>query len=364
MLADAAHKLGFWVIVLDPMPQSPAAQVADEQIVGDFKDEASIRSLAQKCDFMTFEIELAGERALQELADFGVKINPSPATLSLIKDKLSQKEFLKKWDVPTADFAAVETRDDIARLAKDFGYPLILKARFDGYDGRGNAVIENEAGIDAAIQKLSGRLLYAERFVPFDKELSVVAARGMDGSTAVYPVAQTIHKNNICHEVLAPAPVPADVRLLAEELARRAIGHFDGAGVFGIEMFLVPAENGEFRVLINEIAPRVHNSGHHTIEACATSQFENHIRAVTGMPLGENSLTVPAAVMVNILGERAGQAEPKGIKEALSIPGVSVHIYGKAETRPERKMGHLTAVGATLDEAREKAERARSMISI
>lgn len=364
MLTLAARKMGFEVIVLDPTPQSPAGQVADEQIVADFKDGNAIRSLAQKADFVTFEIELADEEALQDLARSGAKINPAPATLSFIKDKLAQKEFLKKWHIPTADFSAVETKGDIVRLAGEFGYPLVLKARFDGYDGRGNAVIEDVTEIDAALAKLSGRKLYAEKFVPFTKELSVVAARALDGSIATYPVAETIHRNNICLEVLAPAPVPGLTRSWAEQIARRVLGRLEGAGVFGIEMFLVQSDIGEPKVLVNEIAPRVHNSGHHTIEACATSQFENHVRAVTGMPLGDASLGVPAAVTVNILGDRTGPAAARGVEEALKIPGVAVHIYGKAETRPERKMGHVTATGATLEEAREKAERARTLISI
>src|SRR6185436_14690390 len=192
-----------------------------------------------------------------ELERQGVKINPAPSTLAFIKDKLAQKEFLKKWGIPTADFLAIGNKADIPAAAKKFGWPLVLKARFGGYDGRGNAVIKNESEIDAAWEKLSGRPVYVEKFVEFSKELSVVAVRGMDGAIATYPVVQTIHRNNICHLVIAPAPILAITRKWAEQLATRVMQHLEGAGVFGIEMFLV----GEDKVFVNEIAPRVHNSG-------------------------------------------------------------------------------------------------------
>src|SRR6185312_12002129 len=193
----------------------------------------------------------------------------------------------------------------------------------------------------------------------FERELAVVAARTADGTTQIYPLVETIHKNHICHEVLAPAPVSADIAKKAQELAGKVLASFDGAGVFGIEMFQVGSE-----VLVNEIAPRVHNSGHLTIEASEASQFENHIRSVAGMPLGSAQMKVPAAVMINILGDRSGPAEQKGVEEAEKLDGVKVHIYGKIETRPERKMGHLTAVADTLEKAREKAQKARALISI
>jgi 5-(carboxyamino)imidazole ribonucleotide synthase len=362
MLVNAAHKLGFSVTVLDPTAQSPAGQIADAQIVAGFEDEAAIMELAAQSDFLTFEIELAGAKVLEELELEGKKVNPTSATLALIKDKLAQKEFLKKWGIPTADFAGVENKEDVLAAAEKFGYPLVLKARFGGYDGRGNAVIESAAGADAAFEKLSGGGggLYVEQFVPFTKELSVIAVRAMDGVVATYPVVETVHENNICHTVLAPAPIADITRQWAAQLAVRVMQHLEGAGVFGIEMFL----RGQDKVLVNEIAPRVHNSGHHTIEASMASQFENHIRAITGMPLGDTGMQVPAAAMVNILGNRTGAAEPRGVDEASAAPGVSVHIYGKAETRPERKMGHVTAVGDSLKEAQERAEEARAKISI
>jgi phosphoribosylaminoimidazole carboxylase len=349
MLTDAARGLGFRVVVLDPTPDSPAAQVADEQIVGDYKNAVMLRALAEKSDFLTYEIESVNVEALEEISHT-IPVNPSPKTLSIIKDKLLQKRFLQDHDIPVAAFS-----DEI----ESFGYPYILKARSGGFDGRGNARVENTGQLQVAKEKLKNSPAYAERIVPFEKELAIVAVRTNDGNVEIYPLVETIHKNHICHEVLAPASVGTDVAKKAHDLGQKVLGSFDGAGVFAIEMFLVGDD-----VLVNEVAPRVHNSGHFTIEACETSQFENHIRAVAGMPLGSVAMKVPAAVMVNILGGRSGEAEPKGVETAEKIEGVKVHIYGKMDTRPERKMGHITAVAETLGEAKEKAEKARTLVSI
>jgi 5-(carboxyamino)imidazole ribonucleotide synthase len=352
MLADAAHTLGFRVVVLDPTPNSPASQVADEQIVGDYKDREKILELATKCDAMTYEIESVNAEALGELSAKGFPVHPTPKTLAIIKDKLKQKEFLSERNIAVGPFASIEHADTL-------GYPLVVKARSGGFDGRGNVLVESEADMPAAVEKLKNAPAYAEGFVRFEKELAVVAARTADGDMQIYPLVETIHKNHICHEVLAPAPVSEVVAKKAHDLAQRVLASFDGAGVFAIEMFLVGDD-----VLVNEIAPRVHNSGHLTIEACETSQFENHVRAVMGLPLGSVRMKVPAATMVNILGEREGKADPKGIDEAEKIDGVKVHIYGKMETRPERKMGHITAVADSLEKAKWNAEKARELISI
>jgi phosphoribosylaminoimidazole carboxylase PurK protein len=415
MLTDAAHKLGFVVTVLDPTQDSPAGQVADKQIVGSFTDESKIRELAKDVDYVTFEIELANADVLHDLTKKGVSINPSAKTLSIIKDKYKQKEFLKKAHIPTAESVTVESsntemnarhpgiaesnllrnegssqidsrftiqdsREDslvergqndvvineIKNIGKSFGYPMLLKARLDAYDGRGNFVLHSENDIPEGLEKLKGRSLYVEKFVPFVKELAVMVARSTVGEILTFPVVETTHKNNICHTCVVPAPVSQEAIDKARSLAIKVMEHLKGAGVFGVEMFLVPSTSSgkKEEVLVNEIAPRVHNSGHYTIEACKTSQFEQHIRAITGMELGATDLIVPAAAMVNILGERNGPAEVEGSDSALAIEGVSVHIYGKKETKIERKMGHITAVGKTPGEALEKALKAREYISI
>lgn len=360
MLAQAAQRLGFFVMVLDPTSNSPAGQIANQQLVGSFQDPVAIKRLAQSVDFLTFEIESANAEALQELLGKAVVIHPSPDTLALIKDKLQQKQFLRKHNIPVADFIAVDSLDDALRVGQEFGYPYILKSRFGGYDGRGNFTVMSEQYAQTGFEQLGEELLYAERMVSFAKELAVIAARGVSGEIKVYPVVETIQKNHICHEVIAPAQVPPEIAGQAEKLAQEVLENLNGVGVFGIEMFLT--ESNE--VLVNEIAPRVHNSGHFSIEACHTSQFEQHIRAITGMPLGDPSMKVPAAVMINILGNRSNVAQPQGVEAAEAIEGVKVHIYGKMEVRQERKMGHLTAVGDSVDQALERAQKAKELISI
>lgn len=351
MLTLAAKKLGFRVFVLDPTPDSPAGQVADRQIIGSFTDREKIKELADQVDFLTFEIELANADILEELTATGKKINPSPKTLLLIKDKLRQKEFLKVHTIATADFTSA--------IPPSFAYPFLLKSRFDAYDGRGNAFIASPKDFAAGLKKLKGPL-YAEKYVPFTKELAVMVARSTTGDIVSYPVVETTHKNHICHMVVAPAPIPQEIAEKAQNLAKQVVGHLGGAGVFGIELFLT----NKREILVNEIAPRVHNSGHYTIEACKTSQFEQHIRAITGMPLGSTNMIVPAAAMVNILGERNAPASVSGTEKATAIAGVAVHMYGKKQTKIERKMGHITAVGDTAQEALRKALLAKTYITI
>ena len=357
MLADAAHKLNFKVIVLDPTPKSPAALVADEQIVGSFKDKDKIFELAAKCDFITFETESANAEALEELEKEGKPINPSSRILKIIKDKFAQKTFLLNDGIQVAEFAILQNKDDAEKQGEIFGYPFLIKARFDAYDGKGNYVVKNKEAIDEAFNKLSAGPLYAEKLVSFEKELAVIAARDKFGTVVSFPVVETVHRNNICHIVRSPAQVSEEIKNRAGKLAETVLQSLEGVGVFGIEMFLL--ENAE--ILVNEIAPRVHNSGHHTIEAFSVSQFEQQIRAISGMPLVIPETKAKNAVMVNILGERDGEAK---FERNYDNQDVNIHIYGKMETRKERKMGHITALAETLEEAEEKALKARKNISI
>ena len=358
MLTDAAHTLRYSVIVLDPTPNSPAGLVADEQIVGDYKDKAHMEMLAQKVDVVTFEVESVNAEALIEIAAAGKPVHPLAQTLKIIKDKLFQKSHFSKLSIPVADFAEVSSIHMAADAGALLGYPFILKTRRGGFDGRGNALIDTVQDIPDAVQRL-GTDLYAEKLVLFQKELAVVAARTVSGEIVIYPLIETIHRDHICHMTLVPANVPDTVLKKAHDVAKQALTSFEGAGVFGIEMFLVGED-----IIINEIAPRVHNSGHWTIEGAETSQFEQHIRAITGMPLGSVALKAPAAVMINILGERNALADPQGVTEAEKIEGVKVHMYGKIETRMKRKMGHITALAETLPMARSNVEKARSLITI
>lgn len=360
MMTEAAPKLDLDIIVLDPGEYPPAVQAGAEQIIGDLHDSEKIKELASKTDYLTWEIEHINTDILGELEKQGVKVNPSPKTLAQIKDKFLQKEYLKENGIPAAPFKKVENEEEILEAAKELGFPLLLKTRFGGYDGRGNHVLHNENEIAEGFSKLGKENLYVEGFVEFEKELSVIAARDEQGNIKTYPVVETIHENNILQVVLAPAPISSEQSSVAIEFAKKVLEHLGGAGVFGIEMFLT--KSGE--VLVNEIAPRVHNSGHFTIEACEVSQFENQLRAVSEMELGDPSMKVGAAVMVNILGERNGLAEVSGVEEAEQLGNVFVHIYGKKDVKSERKMGHLTVIGENLEEVLDKANKAKSLIHI
>ncbi len=359
MLVLAAKPLGIKTIVLDPTLGSPAGQVADAQIVGNFTDPKYIKKLAARSDYITFEIESANADVLSALQKNGSKIHPSPQQLKIIQDKYLQKKLLQKHRIAVAPFVAIKNETDVARAIKKFGYPVVLKARHHAYDGRGNAVIKKSADIAAALKKLSNRELYVEKFVPFTKELAIQAARTAGGTIYLFPLVETVQKNNICHIVKAPAGVMKSVEQKALALSTKVAVALRGAGVFGIELFLTQ----QGKVIVNEIAPRVHNSGHHTIESCTVSQFEQHVRLVTGLKPKKIKLRSPA-VMINILGNRSGKAAPTDLKTITKEPDVFVHWYGKKETRPERKMGHLTALAKTGKHALQKARRAHTLTHI
>lgn len=360
MLTEAAHKLGFTVIILDPTPNSPAGQVADKQIVGSFKDKNKILELAKISDFITFEIEGVNVEALEKLVAHGISVHPSPKVLKIIKDKFEQKVFLRKHNIPIANFSLIKDKEDCEKQGEIFGYPYLLKARFDAYDGRGNFLVNKKSEISEALKKLSGSSLYAEKFVPFKKELAIISARDTFNNIESFEVVETVHKNNICHVVRSPAPVSNQIKLKAQNLAKQVLEALEGIGVFAVEMFLTR----DGKILVNEIAPRVHNSGHHTIEAYTASQFEQHIRAITGLPLAKPIARAKASVMVNILGNRNSKAQYQGEEKAKLIRDVNIHIYGKIETKKERKMGHITALGKTIKDAEKRALKAHGYISI
>ncbi len=356
MLTEAAIKLGLKVIVVDPSPHCPASQVGAEQIVAEYTDTEATLSLSKRSDFVTIEIEHINTQVLADIERQGTPVNPAPQTIELIKDKYTQKAFLKDAGLPVGEFSSLESAEQAQALIDIYQAQVMLKSRFNAFDGRGNTITTSSDQIMAGV----GRHYYAERIVPFKKELAVVFARDFNGNIQIFPVVETVHKRSICTEVIAPAPIAEETAKKAIEIARQTAQHLSGAGVFAIEMLLTRDD----QILINEIAPRVHNSGHYTMDACKKSQFEQHIRAVTGMELGDTSMTVPAAVMVNILGERDGPVELSGVEEAEKIDGVSVYTYGKSPTKVDRKMGHINAVGATIEEARDKAWKARKLITI
>lgn len=363
MMLNESVKMGIYTVVLDPSKDCPASSLANELIIGKFDDKAALRSLAEKVDVITYEFEHISTEALKELETEGYVIYPSVHSLEIIQNKYNQKLRLKECDIPLGEFIKIESLEDIKKVGIEFGYPFMLKSALGAYDGKGNSLIKEEKYIEESFKELgSGKLpLYAEKFVPFIKEISVLCTRGINGEIAVYPVAENIHKDSILFETSVPAAITLQEQNKALKIAQNVCEAFDGVGMFCVEMFLT--KEGE--VLVNEVAPRPHNSGHYTIEACVTSQFENHLRAVMGLPLGDTTLLRPV-VMRNVLGEEDydGVARVLGVKEALSIPEVHLHIYGKSMTKPKRKMGHITATGETLEKARENAAKAYENIKI
>jgi 5-(carboxyamino)imidazole ribonucleotide synthase len=359
MLSEAAQAMGYAATtVLDPTPSCPASTVA-AQIVGDLKDARAIRKLAAHADVLTYEIEHINTQALKELQRDGAHIYPSPDTLAIIQNKYQQKVFLAQHGIPVAPFMSIETSSDLERAAAQWGYPLVLKAKKDAYDGRGNARINTPADSEQALRKLGGRELYVEQCLTLDKELGVMIARNQRGETRAFPVVEMLHERDICQAVLAPAPIDATLLDAAQEIALEAIGHLQGAGIFGVELFL----DTQGQLWLNEIAPRPHNLGHYTIEACRTSQFTQHLRAVTNLALTSTEMLYPAAAMVNILGERNGPAVVRWLRP-IEQDNVFVHIYGKRETKIDRKMGHITVVGNDLTQVYQQAYEARAALSI
>lgn len=361
MIAHEARRMSFRVIVLDPTDGCPAARVADEQIVADFKDESAIMKLAEKCDVLTYEIELANSSALRQLEERSYPVRPAPETLRIIQNKHRQKSFLKEHGIAVPDFALVKSREHLEELCRKFGLPAVLKATEDSYDGRGNYVIKSRSDIQKAYSYFEGREMMIERFIPFSKEVSIMVARNPSGQIESFPVVENVHKNSILDTTVAPARISKKVELRATRMAKKAMEVLHGAGIFGIEMFVT--KRGD--VMINEIAPRVHNSGHYTNEACSVSQFEQHLRAVLDLPLARPELLAPAA-MINILGpeEFEGPYAVAGLDGMMKVPAAALYIYGKKASKPRRKLGHITATGRTVGEALARARKARNAIKL
>jgi len=362
MMILEAKKMGFYITILDPTPECPADSIADEHIIADFNDKKAIRRLSKKSDLITYEFEHIDVKTLKELEAEGYKIYPTAKSLEIIQNKYHQKTVLKQSKIAVPDFIKVKNPDNILEAAEEFGYPLMLKSCTGGYDGKGNYLIESKEEVKEAFKELGEgkNLLMAEKHIDFKKEISIIAARSADGEMEVYPAGENKHQDNILYETKVPADISNKLEKKAEELAREVLKIFAGIGIFCVEMFLT-ADN---ELLINEIAPRPHNSGHYTIEGCVTSQFEQHIRAISELPLGNTQLLRPS-VMRNILGTGSeGTAEVVGIESALAIKGVKVHIYNKKTARPGRKMGHLTVTADSLELAADRAVKAGKLIEI
>lgn len=361
MTALAGLQLGCDVVVLERNNYSPAANLASHSLVGDWDQPEALLRLASQVDVVTLENEFVAAESLRALEETGYRLYPTARSIALVQDKLVQKQTLTAAGLPVPRFQAVASVAAVEQVGAALGWPLLLKARRQAYDGKGNATVRSAADAAMAWEKLrghQGRELFVEEFCDFITELAVIVTCGRDGENVSYPVVETIQRDHVCHIVKAPAPVPVAVTVRATELAGRAVAAVGAVGSFGVEMFLTRAGD----LVVNELAPRVHNSGHYTIEGCVCSQFENHVRAVLGWPLGSTALVAPAAVMVNLLGTTKATGRPLGLERALAVLGAHVHLYGKAMSGAGRKMGHVTALGATLDEALGTAQRAASLI--
>lgn len=340
MITEAAKKMPeeiSEIIVLDPTENCPASQVGATQIIGDFKDKDAIIELANKSDIITYEIE-SGDSDVLKSVESKSEINPSPETLKIIQDKFLQKSFLLENGIIVPEFIEINDIEDIKSGIKKFGLPAMLKARRDAYDGRGNFKINSESDVQKAYDYFKGQPLLLEKFVPFSMEVSVIASRNTHGQIKTYPLVENIHEDNILRETIAPARVSEIITKKAELIAEKTMTVLKGAGIFGIEMFVTVDDN----IVINEIAPRVHNSGHHTLQSSETSQFEQHLRAILGLELGSTKL-ICNSIMYNILGseEFTGEYNPLKISES----GVFLKMYGKKISKPMRKLGHINIIG-------------------
>ncbi|MDA0208894.1 MULTISPECIES: 5-(carboxyamino)imidazole ribonucleotide synthase [Desertifilum] len=340
MMAGAAQKLGVELIVQTPSPDDPAVATAADAIFAPVDDASATSRLAERCDAITFENEFIDLAALQPLASRGVEFRPRLAALAPLLDKYEQRRYLREIGLPVPEFVAVE-RDNLQLPNPRSPFPTVLKARRHGYDGQGTFILRDRTELETALNRLGNTPTLLEAFVPFERELAVITARDLSGEVRVFPVVETQQVEQVCRWVYAPAEVSVAVWEQVEAIATTLLNALEVVGVFGIELFLTP----DGQVLVNEIAPRTHNSGHLTLDACHTSQFEQQLRAVCQQPLGDSGLNCPGAVMVNLLGYEQADSEYLPQRQQLAeIPQSHVYWYGKNQARPGRKLGHVTVL--------------------
>jgi 5-(carboxyamino)imidazole ribonucleotide synthase len=360
MMIEAGYKFGFEFFTLSREKDSPAGQITVNEMTGDWHSIECLKEFCDKCDIVTLENEFINYECLQYIETSGYKLFPSSKVIKLIQDKLAQKQTLKNFDIPVAEFISVNSIEEISEFAEKNGYPVVLKSRTMGYDGKGNFQINSFEEIDDAYNTLSKRgKLLCESFVNFDREIAVQVARNPVGDVEIYPVVETIQRNHICNLVIASHGSYEKINNEVTEIANTIVTELNYVGVMGIEMFMHGSQ-----ILVNELAPRVHNTGHYTIEGSYTSQFENHIRAILNLPLGNSQMNCKNAVMINILGERNGEAHISNYAEILNYDRTYLHVYGKKENRIGRKMGHITVVRENVNDAISIAEECRKKIDI
>ena len=362
MLTEAAKKMPEHiskVIVLDPNQNCSASLVGAEQITADFKNKDAIVELSKKADVITYEIE-SGDSEVLKSVENNAEINPSPETLKIIQDKFLQKTFLQNNNIPIPEFIKVESLDEVKEGLKKFGYPALLKARRDAYDGKGNFKIDSENEVEKAYDYFKGQKLMLEKFVPFKMEVSVIASRNTKGEIKTFPLVENIHEKNILRQTIAPARTNNKVSQKASKIASDTMDVLKGAGVFGIEMFVTQNDD----IVINEIAPRVHNSGHHTLQSSKTSQFEQHLRAILGLDLGNTQL-IHNTIMYNILGNLNFEGEYQKLN--FSKNNIFLKMYEKKISKPLRKLGHLNIVGIdnqTIDQLLDELSQIKDLVEV
>jgi len=355
MFALAARRMGYRVRVFSPDRDTPAGQIADAEVVGDYENEDAVAAFCRTVQAVTFEFENVPS-AVARVADRFVPVRPGGNVLHVCQHRLREKKTLRDAGLPVPAFSAVRGLGELESAAAAIGRPGVLKTASSGYDGKGQAKVTAESDLAEVWRSLATDEATYEAFVEFEREVSVVGVRGIDGATAFYGPIENAHRNHILDVSRCPADLPQRVRSDATAIARSVLEVLDVVGVLCVEMFLMP-DGG---LVINELAPRTHNSGHLTIEAFATSQFEQQVRAVAGMPLGSTEQLGPAA-MANLLGDAWANGEPRWDR-ALAVPGVSLHLYGKHEPKPGRKMGHLTATAETVEAAVERVVGSRDAL--
>lgn len=356
MMIEAGNEMGLAIHCLDPNPMSPCASLAASFTLGDFTDFDAVYSFGKDKTILTIEIENVNIEALVLLEKEGVLVYPQAAVLSIIKDKGLQKEFYQRASIPTAEFKFV-TGETLLSTIELADYPFVQKLRTGGYDGKGVQIINGPDDLISAFLAPS----IIEKKVDFEKEISILVARNLKGEVVVFPAVECEFspKANLVEFQFSPANISNEIALQAAEMAKKIINRLEMIGLLAVEFFLT--RDGE--LLVNEIAPRPHNSGHHTIECCTTSQFTQHLRAILNLPLGDTSLKLPAA-MLNILGEpgHSGPVYYEGLEAVLELPDVFVHLYGKTHTLPFRKMGHVTVLGSDLSEIKQKIDRVKKLL--
>lgn len=358
MFTIAARTMGYNVIVLDPDPSSPAGELATDHLCADYTDATALEYLAKTCDAISTEFENVPAQTLEWLAGKCI-VRPGAHAVSITQDRIHEKSFLRDQGFPTAAFATIKTSQDLSAALQQIGIPAILKVSRFGYDGKGQVTIHNQNDAANAWQSLKQEACVLESQLPLQTEVSVVVARSFDGTVAIYPIVENLHRNGILDISIVPARVSAEIQQQARAMASAIADKLDYVGVMAVEFFVLAGN----KLVVNEIAPRPHNSGHYTLDACVTDQFEQQVRALCGLPLGDTQLLSPV-VMVNLLGDIWQQdGHPPAWEHLLNHPNIKLHLYGKREARHGRKMGHFSVLGDNLEEIISVAQQVKAALT-